>query len=31
MVDVLCASSYDAYGNICMKFYKHVLDGFKVV
>ena len=28
MVVVLCTSSYDAYGNICMKFYEHILNGF---
>ena len=31
MVVVLCTSSYDAYGNTCMNFYEHILDGFKVV
>ena len=31
MVVVLCTSSYDAYGNTCMKFYEHILNGFKVV
>ena len=31
MVFVLCTSSYDAYGNTCMKFYEHILNGFKVV
>ena len=31
MVVVLCTSSYDAYGNTCMKFYEHTLEGFKVV
>ena len=31
MVVVLCTSSYDAYGNTCMKFYEHILKGFKVV
>ena len=28
---VLCTSSYDAYGNTGMKFYEHILNGFKVV
>ena len=31
IVVVLCTSSYDAYGNTCMKFYEHILNGFKVV
>ena len=31
MVVVLCTSSYDAYGNTYMKFYEHILNGFKVV
>ena len=31
MVVMLCTSSYDAYCNTCMKFYKHVLNGFEVV
>ena len=31
MVVVLCTSSYDAYGNTRMKFYEHILNGFKVV
>ena len=31
MVVVLCTSSYDAYNNTCMKFYEHILNGFKVV
>ena len=31
MVVVLCILSYDAYGNTCMKFYEHILNGFKVV
>ena len=31
MVVVLCTWSYDAYGNTCMKFYEHILNGFKVV
>ena len=31
MVVVLCTSSYDVYGNTCMKFYDHILNGFKVV
>ena len=31
MVVLLCTSSYDAYGNTCMKFYEHILNGFKVV
>ena len=31
MVIVLCTSSYDAYSNTCMKFYEHILNGFKVV
>ena len=31
MVVVLRTSSYDAYGNTCMKFYEHMLNGFKVV
>ena len=31
MVVVLCTSSYDAYGNMCMKFYEHILNGFKVI
>ena len=31
MVIVLCTSSYDAYGNTCMKFYEHILNGFEVV
>ena len=31
MLVVLCTSSYDAYGNTCMKFYEHILNGFKVV
>ena len=31
MVVVLCTSSYDAYGNTCLKFYEHILNGFKVV
>ena len=31
MVVVLCTSSYDAYGNTCMKFYEHILNGFEVV
>ena len=31
MVVVLCTSSYDAYSNTCMKFYEHILNGFKVV
>ena len=31
MVVVFCTSSYGAYGNICMKFYGHTLNGFKVV
>ena len=31
MVVVLYTSSYDAYGNTCMKFYEHILNGFKVV
>ena len=31
MVVVLCTSPYDAYGNTCMKFYEHILNGFKVV
>ena len=31
MVVVLCTSSYDAYGNTCMKFYEHISNGFKVV
>ena len=31
MVDVLCTLSCDAYGNTCMKFYEHILNGFKVV
>ena len=31
MVVVLCTSSYDAYCNTCMKFYEHILNGFKVV
>ena len=31
MVVVLCTSSYDAYGNTCMKFNEHILNGFKVV
>ena len=31
MVVVLCTLSYDAYGNTCMKFYEHILNGFKVV
>ena len=31
MVVVLCTSSYDAYGNTCMKFYEHILNGVKVV
>ena len=31
MVFVLCTSSYDAYGNTYMKFYEHILNGFKVV
>ena len=30
-VVVLCTSSYDAYGNSYMKFYEHILNGFKVV
>ena len=30
-VVVLCMSSYDAYGNTCMKFYEQILNGFKVV
>ena len=28
---MVVVSSYDAYGNTCMKFYEHVLNGFKVV
>ena len=28
---MLCTASYDAYGNTCMKFYEHILNGFKVV
>ena len=28
MVVVLCTSSYDAYGNTCMKFKEHILNGF---
>ena len=31
MVVVLCTSSYDAYGNTCMKFYEHILNGFEVI
>ena len=31
MVVVLCTSSYDAYGNSCINFYEHILNGFKVV
>ena len=31
MVVVLCTSSYDVYGNTCMKLYEHILNGFKVV
>ena len=31
MVVVLYTSSYDAYDNTCMKFYEHILNGFKVV
>ena len=31
MVVVLCTSSYDAYSNTYMKFYEHILNGFKVV
>ena len=31
MVVVLCTSSYDVYDNTCMKFYEHILNGFKVV
>ena len=31
MVVFLCTSSYDAYGNTCIKFYEHILNGFKVV
>ena len=31
MVVVLCTSSYDAYGNTCMKFNEHTLNDFKVV
>ena len=31
MVVVLCTSSYDAYGNTCMKFYEYILNGFEVV
>ena len=31
MVVVLCTSSNDAYDNTCMKFYEHILNGFKVV
>ena len=31
MVVVLCTLSYDAYGNTCMKFYEHTLNGFKVL
>ena len=23
--------SFDAYGSTCMKFYEHILNGFKVV
>ena len=30
MAVVLCTSSYDAYGNTCMKFYDYVLNGFKL-
>ena len=30
MVVELCTLSYDAYGNTCMKFYEHILNGFKV-
>ena len=31
MVVVLRTSSYDAYDNTFMKFYEHILKGFKVV
>ena len=31
MVFVLRTSSYHAYGNTCMEFYEHILNGFKVV
>ena len=31
MVAVLCKPSYAAYGNTCMIFYEHILNGFKVV
>ena len=31
MVVVVCTSSYDAYGNTCIKVYKQILNGFKVV
>ena len=31
MVVVLCTLSYDAYDNTCMKFYEHILNGFKGV
>ena len=29
MVVVFCKSSYNAYGNTCMKFYEHILNGIK--
>ena len=31
MVVVLFTSSYDVYGNTCMKFHEHILNGFEVV
>ena len=31
MVVVVCTSSYDAYGNTCIKVYEQILNGFKVV